>query len=259
MAEEKKKSKARADRVITDVKSGRVIEDVSSEKKRPSVQRESANKQRIIAGVLWALAIVAEIVAIWTFNNFSVLWPSLAAIVADAALCITAASFWKKANDIDPPKGRFWKNQFGVIMCLIAFIPIGYVLLKGSKDMPAGAKKIISIVAALAFILTMGMSIDYNPMTQSDLDAAEQLSIENGGDVYWGKYSKSYHFDADCQTLLNSKEVFHGTLQDAFDLGKLDPCDFCAGGGDSQSILQNIIGGSGDKADANSEADATTE
>lgn len=236
-----------------------MIEDVGSEKKTPSVQRATANKQRVIAGVLWALAIIAEIVAIWTFNNFSVLWPSLAAIIADAALCIVAASLWKKANDIDPPKGRFWKNQFGVIMCLIAFIPIGYVLLKGSKNMPAGAKKIISIVAAVAFIFTMGMSIDYNPMTQSDLDMAEQLSIENGGDVYWGKYSKSYHFDADCQTLLNSKEVFHGTLQDAFDLGKYDPCDFCAGGGDSKSILQNIIGVSGGGSEADTEVDAETE
>lgn len=238
---DKGKKKARADRVITDISDGRIIDDPDSEKKRPSAIRKSANKKRVVAVVLWVFAIIAEIVAIWTFNHFSVLWPSLAAIIADAVFCIFAAGFWKKANDIDPPKGRFLKNQFGVIMCLIAFLPIGYVLLKGSKDMPGGAKKIISVVAAVAFLLTMGMSIDYNPMTQSDLDVAEQMAIEHGGDVYWGKYSKSYHLDPDCQTLLNSREVFHGTIEDAFELGKTDPCDFCAGGGESKSILENII------------------
>lgn len=238
---DKEKKKARADRVITDIKDGRVIDDVNAQKKRPSAVRKSANKKRIVAVIFWILAIIAEIVAIWTFNHFSVLWPSLAAIITDAVFCMIAVGFWKKANDIDPPKGRFLKNQFGVIMCLIAFIPIGYVLLKGSKDMPKGAKKVISVVAAVAFLLTMGMSIDYNPMTQSDLDVSEQMAIEYGGDVYWGKYSKSYHLDPDCQTLLNSREVFHGTLEDAFELGKTDPCDFCAGGGESKSILENII------------------
>ena len=108
--------------------------------------------------------------------------------------------------------------------------------------MPKGAKKVISVVAAAAFLLTMGMSIDYNPITQSDLDAAEQMAIEYGGDVYWGKYSKSYHLDPDCQTLLNTREVFHGTLEDAYELGKNDPCDFCAGGGESKSILESIVG-----------------
>lgn len=241
MAQKKKSSKAREDRVIRKASDGSVIDRVSPENRQPSAQRAAAGKKRIFAYVFWALAIAAEVAAIWTFNNFSVLWPSLAAIIADAVLCIIAAQFWKQANRLDPPKGKFLKNQFGVIMTLIAFLPLGYFLLKNSKDMPAGAKKILAIVAAAAFVLTMGMSIEYNPTTQADLEQAEQMAIEYGGAAYWGKYSKSYHFDPDCQTLVNSKEIFEGTMEEAFDLGKSDPCDFCAGGGESKSILENVL------------------
>lgn len=241
MAEEKK-SKSRADRVILSAKDGSVVER-DPEEKRPASQRKSnAGKKRVFAVILWILAIVAEIVAIWTFNHFSVLWPSLAAIIADAALCIAAAQFWKQANRLDPPKGRFLKNQFGVIMTLIAFLPLGYFLLKSSKDMPPGAKKIIAVVAALAFVLTMGMSIEYNPVSQADLDQAELMAIEYGGAAYWGKYSKSYHFDPDCRTLQNSSQIYEGTIEEAFELGKTDPCDFCAGGGESKSIFENVLG-----------------
>jgi hypothetical protein len=241
MSEDSKKSKPRADRVMRSADDGEIIADSKGRGKTPGKQRTDAGRKRIIAFIFWALAIIAEIIAIWTFNNFSVLWPSLAAIAADAVLCITAALFWKQANDMDPPKGKFLKNQLGVIMCLIAFLPIGYVLLKGSKDMPKSAKKVISVVAALAFVLTMGMSIDYNPTTQDDLTQAEQMALEYGGTAYWAKYSKSYHFDPDCQTLLNSKEIFQGTMEQAFELGKSDPCDFCAGGEAPASILESFI------------------
>ena len=246
---EKKKSKAREDRVILSAKDGSIVDRDPGDKRPPSQRKSDAGKKRIFAFVLWALAIVAEIVAIWTFNNFSVLWPSLAAIIADAVLCIIAAQFWKQANRLDPPKGKFLKNQLGVIMALIAFLPLGYFLLKNSKDMPAGAKKIIAVVAALAFVLTMGMSIEYNPVSQADLDQAERMAIEYGGAAYWGKYSKSYHFDPDCRTLQNSSQIYEGTIEEAFELGKTDPCDFCAGGGESKSILENVLGDDAENPD----------
>ncbi len=241
MAQKKKSSAARADRVIRKASDGSVVDRASADKRPPGAQKSAAGQKRIIAYVLWALAIAAEVAAIWTFNHFSVLWPSLAAIAADAAFCIAAAQFWKQANHLDPPKGKFFKNQFGVLMAMIAFLPLGYFLLKNSKDMPASARKILAIVAAFAFILTMGLSIDYNPTSQEDLTQAELMAIENGGVAYWGKYSKSYHFDPDCQTLVNSKEIFEGTVEEAFDLGKTDPCDFCAGGGENKSILENVL------------------
>lgn len=247
MADKKESPK---ERVFLDAKDGSQVDPYSGEQRTPSARRSGAQRKRIIAVVLWILAIGAEVVAIWTFNHYSVLWPSLAAIIADALLCVIAAQFWKQSNRMDPPKGKFIKNQFGVIMTLIAFLPLGYFLLRNSKEIPSGAKRILAVVAAAAFVLTMGMSIEYDPVSQSDLDQAEQMAIEYGGEAYWGKYSKSYHFDPDCRTLLNSAQVYQGTIEEAFELGKTDPCDFCAGGGESKSILENVLGGDESAQDA---------
>lgn len=48
--------------------------------------------------------------------------------------------------------------------------------------------------------------------------------------AYWTSGGKSYHFSASCSTLARSKNILSGTLQDALDAGKLDPCDRCAYG-----------------------------
>ena len=228
--------KAREDRVITDIR---------DQAKTTSERKSAASSKRVIAAVFWVLAIAAEIAAIYFFNHFVVLWPCLLCLILDLIFCIVAALSWKKANDIDPPVGKFWKNQFACIMTLIAFIPLGLVLLKGAKDMPPQAKKILSIVAVVAFIAAMLFSIDYNPVTQADLSDAELSALGYGGTCYWAKYSKSYHFDPDCQALLRSKEVFQGTITQAFEEGRTDPCDFCAGGKDEKLI--NAIGGDSDE------------
>lgn len=45
---------------------------------------------------------------------------------------------------------------------------------------------------------------------------------------YWTSGGKSYHFNRNCPSLSRSKNVHSGTLQDALDAGKKDPCDNCA-------------------------------
>lgn len=215
------KAKPRADQIRTNVAKG----NASLTKEERS---SKAMPKRITAFIIWALAIGCEVGAIYCFNTMSVLWPVLAFLIADAVLCIVASLFWKKANHIDPPKGKFLQNQLGVFMCLLAFLPLGFFLVKGSDTMSAKNKKIISIVAAVAVAAAVFGSIDYNPVTEETLAEAEAAA--NGGYVYWGKYSKSYHLDPECQSLVNSKEVFEGYVSDAFELGKTDPCDFCAGG-----------------------------
>ena len=214
------KSRAREDRVITDIR---------DQAKTESQRKADARKKRTIAIVLWVLAIACEIAAIFLFKKLVVLWPCLLAIIVDAVLCIVAAQFWKKANHIDPPAGKFWQNQFGAIMSVIAFAPLIVIFLL-SKDVDPKSKKIAVIVAAIAAIATMGASIDYNPVTIDDLNEAELQALGYGGECYWARYSKSYHFDPDCPTLLRSKEVFHGTIEQAFEEGRTDPCDFCANG-----------------------------
>lgn len=47
--------------------------------------------------------------------------------------------------------------------------------------------------------------------------------------AYWTKNGKSYHFSKDCVSLKKST-ILSGTLQDAINAGKKDPCNHCAGG-----------------------------
>ena len=48
--------------------------------------------------------------------------------------------------------------------------------------------------------------------------------------AYWTSGGKSYHFSKSCPSLSRSKNVKSGTLQDALNAGKKDPCNNCAGG-----------------------------
>lgn len=48
--------------------------------------------------------------------------------------------------------------------------------------------------------------------------------------AYWTPSGKSYHFSKSCPSLSRSKNIRTGTLQDALNAGKKDPCNNCAGG-----------------------------
>lgn len=48
--------------------------------------------------------------------------------------------------------------------------------------------------------------------------------------VYWTPGGKSYHNSRSCTSLKRSKTVLSGSLQDALNSGKSDPCNLCANG-----------------------------
>lgn len=48
--------------------------------------------------------------------------------------------------------------------------------------------------------------------------------------VYYTPSGKSYHFDKNCRTLKNSKNILSGKLSDVIKAGHSDPCNVCAGG-----------------------------
>ena len=131
---------------------------------------------------------------------------------------------------------------------LLAILDELAALLKQSKQMPANVKKIVSIVAAVCFVAAMGASIDYNPTTIDDLNQTHLEQAGYTGVCYWGKYSKSFHFDPDCSTLRNSEMIFEGTIEEAFEDNRKDPCDFCAEGASpkSEALLNSIFGEEGE-------------
>ena len=81
-------------------------------------------------------------------------------------------------------------------------------------------------IAAIALVLASLFSIDFNPVSAEELAEAQQ-TVGNGS-VYWTQFGKSYHLDPNCHTLMRSSKVYQGTIEEAFEANRTDPCDFCA-------------------------------
>lgn len=195
---------------------------------------------RIASWILWALAIVCEIVAICVLNgkiyvedDKLTMW-LIIPLVVDFILVIVAGQLWKKGNDLDPAskanKFKFFvQNQLGLIMALVCFVPI-IILLLTNKDLKGQTKKIVTIVAVVMLVIASLFSIDWNPVSAEERAAATSFAGAQGvSEVYWTRFGKSYHFDRDCQSLKNSidSNIFGGSIDEAFDANRNDPCDFC--------------------------------
>jgi hypothetical protein len=207
---------------------------------RQENRKKNAMKFRIPAIILWVLALGCEALAVHLFNilpSDNMVW-LFVVLGADALFVIVGSLLWKKANHISPCTSDskivcFLQNQLGVIMALIAFIPIGILVLKGNKNLNAKTKKILVSVIAILLVGSVGASIDYSPATPESVEAAELAASASGeftGTVYWTVFGKSYHLDPECQALSRSTVIIEGTLQEALDANKTDPCDFCAAG-----------------------------
>lgn len=210
--------------------------------KRPTGRKKSSKGLRTGAIILWVLAILFEVATIYMLNiaenTFAII-----ALVLDAICVIIGSLLWKKANRISPCRSEskfvcFIWNQMGVIAALLAFIPLGlFLLLKADKVSPK-MKQVIAILAAALFVGSTAASVDYNPPTPESVAAAQAeasaVDPDFDGTVYWTRWGKSYHLDPDCQSLSRSPELISGTLDEAFDYKRNDPCDFCAGGADEK-------------------------
>ena len=138
-------------------------------KEAPKAAPASANGSnpktlRIVAWVLWILAIAAEVLAVLVYTGkiqvtfVSTLAAFLGLLIIDLALVIAGAQFWKKANHMDPVseanKVKFWLwNNMGVIVCCFAFIPFIIIALT-SKDADPKLKK-WAIIAAVVALLSL--------------------------------------------------------------------------------------------------------
>jgi hypothetical protein len=203
-----------------------------------------ATRNRVIAFVLWILAIAAEaFVIFWllnrTFLDLFLLWIIIALVVI-AGLAIGGNLLWKKANKYDPAakanKFQFFiQNQLGVFMTMIAFIPL-IVLIFINKDMDAKTKGIAGAIGIVLFLGAGFLGIDFNPPSQevyaSETGRVEALIGEDS--VYWTKSGTKYHLYDDCQHINTdaTDELFNGTVGTAFseikNLDNDDPlCQTC--------------------------------
>ena len=187
---------------------------------------------RILAIVLWLLAIGTEAFAIFYVLKQNPINMVLLIIllVVIAALAIGGSLLWKQSNRLDPasksePVRFFVQNQLGVIISAIAFIPL-IILIFTNKNMSGQQKAIAGIIAIVLLGASGAVGASVNPpSTEQYASEQQQVVAANGGQdlVYWTKEGKVFHLCADASAVnLQSKDnqIYSGTVAEAHAAGK---------------------------------------
>ncbi|MEO5535463.1 MAG: hypothetical protein ABIR17_10075 [Pseudolysinimonas sp.] len=220
--------------------------------------KASAGTKRVIAWILWIVAIALEAVGIWymlfILRGTNVdgdpnvqpswfFWALIGLLVVIGILTIIGSQLWKAANQADPASRQdgfrfFVQNQLGAIIPLIAFIPIIIVILL-SKNLDGRTKGVAGAVGGVLLIVAVLLGISYNPPSQ---EANTETGIVNegqvdeyttivqeltgGDDVAWTPQGHVYHLCEDVPSLQQTSQdaannvVVHGTVADAHAAGK---------------------------------------
>lgn len=200
---------------------------------------EAANSKattwRIVAFMLWLLAIGAELGLIFgvllahngePFTNGRIAL-LIGGLVVIALLAIAGSMLWKKANRLDPARKEekirfFVQNQLGAIMTLLAFVPL-IVLILLNKDMSNGQKAVAGGIGVVLALGATALGIDFNPPSVEQYTAEQNSVIDAVGQdrVYWAKHSKVFHICPEVSDLNRdaTDEIFEGTVADAHAAG----------------------------------------
>lgn len=205
----------------------------------PEAKAQSTRK-RIIALILWVVAIALELVAIFwllrpPFDELAAnkgfpqwrWWTLLGFLVVIGALSIIGSQLWKQANRLDPASSKekfrfFVQNQLGAIIALIAFLPL-IILIFLNKDMDSKQKGIaggVGIAVALAAVL---LGIDFKPLSQEQAAVESQVVTQLVGQdlVWWSAGGGVMHLCQGVSDLTRATtEVSSGTTAEAFAAGK---------------------------------------
>lgn len=208
-----------------------------------------AKKLRIVALVLWALSIAAEIGGIFgLLLNKGILETSTTVsdrgeVVADesfptwafvtligllvvmAVLTVIGSQLWKKAQELDPPSSAnpvsfFLKSQLGAIIPLIAFVPI-IVLIFLNKDMSKQQKGWAGGVGIVLALVAVALGVNYDPPSVEKYTAEKMAVVQLLGEdkVYWAGGGEVYHVCGNVSDLSKSA-VTSGTTAEAVADGK---------------------------------------
>lgn len=193
--------------------------------------KKKATTFRILAFVLWILAIAGE-----AFTIFYVLkqvpikmWLLIVMIVVIGILAIAGSLLWKQANKLDPaskanPTKFFIQNQLGLIMTIIAFLPM-IVLIFTNKNMDGKQKAIAGTVGIIIALIAgyFGFSSNAPSVEQYTAETGIVQAITGKDEVYWTKSGKVYHLCQEANDVNQESkdgQIFVGTSQDARDNGK---------------------------------------
>lgn len=199
-----------------------------------------ATRSRIIALVLWAAAIILELVAIFwvmrpTFDELAAShgfpqwrWYTLLGFIAVIGVLAVAGSFlWKKANRFDPasrkePVKFFIQNQLGAFIALLAFLPL-IIMIFMNKDMDAKQKNIAGAAGIIVAIAAAVLGIDFKPLSQEQAAVESQVVMHLVGQdrVWWSDGGKVVHLCDAASDIKSAKtQVSNGPIADALSKGK---------------------------------------
>ncbi|MDL2213607.1 hypothetical protein LJC29_06530 [Bacteroides sp. OttesenSCG-928-N06] len=207
----------------------------------PTAESKSkATNLRVIAGVLWFLAIAAQAgaIALVLKQPINMLWIILL-IVADLILASAGGILWKKSNRFDPASEKekfkfFIQNQLGLVVAVVAFLPLVVVILT-NKNLDGKQKGILGAVAAVALVIAGVIGTDFNPpsIEKYTEETSRVEWLNNGTDnVYWTKSGKVYHLYSDCSYINTDRtdEIFEGTVVQSHEANKITKlCSRCEG------------------------------
>lgn len=205
----------------------------------PTEENEGkARNLRIIAIILWVLAIGLEVWAILMLREppINMTW-LIAIIVVELILVIIGSLLWKKSNRLDPASEKdkfkfFVQNQLGLIISIIAFLPL-VILIFTNKNLSGKQKGLVGTIAAVALVIAGVTGTDFNPPSiEQYTEQTQQVELLNNGvnNVFWTKSGKSYHLFQDCGYINSDRttEIFEGTVANARELKNItDLCDRC--------------------------------
>jgi hypothetical protein len=192
--------------------------------------KQQATRYRIIAVVLWVLAIAGEVFAIfWVLKQPSVnLVVLIGAIVLIGALSVIGSWLWKRANQADPARRSdtvrfFVQNQLGAIIAAIAFLPLIAMILL-NQNMDRTQKTIAGGVAVVVLAIAAAAGVTTNSPSVESYDAETNQVIQYTGQdlVYWTKEGSVYHLCQQASAVnLESKDntIYSGTVGDAHAAG----------------------------------------
>lgn len=206
-------------------------EEAAADWKPTAEAKSKAIALRIVAVVLWLLAIGAEVFAIfWVLRQTPVnMILLIGMLVGIGALAVGGSLLWKKANRLDPArksdKFRFFvQNQLGAIITVVAFVPL-IVLIFTNKEMDGKQKGIAGAVGIVLLLVAgyFGTSINPPSVDQYTAETAQVVELTGQNLVYWTKSGEVFHLCEDASAVnLDSEDntIYSGTVADAHAAGK---------------------------------------
>jgi hypothetical protein len=207
------------------------VEEAAADWKPTPESKGKATTFRVIAAILWVLAIGTEAFAIFYVLRQDPVNMVLLIIllVVIGALAVGGSLLWKRANRLDPArksdKARFFiQNQLGAIITVIAFLPL-IILIFTNKNMDGKQKGIAGAIAIVLLLVAgfLGTSINPPSVEQYTEETATVVELTGQNLVFWTKSGEVYHLCEDASAVnLESEDntIYSGTVADAHADGK---------------------------------------